>query len=100
MAARSAPDVLTRLREHPPNLWVDGEQVADPTTHPTTANAAKSLAALYDLQLQPDLLDTMTFESPTSGDRVGMSFLVPETREDLERRSEMHQIWANAHLGF
>ena len=100
MAARSAHDVLTRLRERPPNLWADGEQITDPTVHPTTANAARSLAALYDLQHHPDLVDTMTFASPSSGERVGTSFIVPETREDLERRSAMHQIWANAHLGF
>ncbi len=100
MAARSASDVLDRLRQRPPNLWVDGEQVKDPTEHPVTRNGARSLAALYDLQHRPDLVDTMTFESPTSGDRVGMSFLVPETRDDLERRSEMHRVWADAHLGF
>ncbi len=100
MPARSAHDVLTRLQKNPPNLWVDGTRVEDPTSHPATANAAKSLAALYDLQHRPDLVDTMTFESPTTGDRVGMSFIVPETREDLERRSVMHQTWANAHLGF
>lgn len=100
MAARTAHDVLTRLQKNPPNLWVDGERITDPTTHPTTANAAASLAALYDLQLRPDLVDAMTFESPSSGDRVGMSFIVPASREDLERRSEMHRIWGNAHLGF
>ena len=100
MAARNAHDVLTRLQKNPPNLWVNGEHVSDPTTHPSTANAARSLAALYDLQFQPDLIDTMTFASPTSGDRVGMSFIVPESREDLERRAEMHQQWAHASLGF
>lgn len=100
MPARTAHDVLARLQKNPPNLWVNGEQVTDPTTHPTTANGARSLAALYDLQHRPDLVDTMTFASPTTGDRVGMSFIVPETREDLERRSAMHQVWANAHLGF
>ena len=100
MAARTAHDVLARLQKNPPNLWVDGERVEDATTHRYTANAAKSLAALYDVQHRPDLVDVMTFESPTSGDRVGMSFLVPETRDDLERRSVMHQTWANTHLGF
>ena len=100
MPARTGADVLSRLRSDAPNLWVNGEQVTDPTTHPTTANACKSLAALYDLQHQPDLVDTMTFESPTTGDRVGMSFLVPETIEDLQRRSATHRVWANAHLGF
>ncbi len=100
MPARTAANVLSRLRSDAPNLWVNGEQVTDPTTHPTTANACKSLAALYDLQHQPELVDTMTFESPTTGDRVGISFLVPETIEDLQRRSSMHRVWANAHLGF
>ena len=100
MPARTASDVLDRLRRNPPNLWADGEQVKDPVTHPATGNGAQSLAALYDLQHEPDLVDTMTFKSPSTGDRVGMSFIVPETRDDLERRSDMHRIWANAHLGF
>ena len=29
-----------------------------------------------------------------------MSFIVPETPDDLERRSAMHQVWADATLGF
>lgn len=100
MPARTRADIIDRLQRRPPNLWVNGEQIADPTTHPQTAGAAASLAALYDLQHRADLLDTMTFASPTTGDRVGMSFIVPETIEDLQRRSAMHQVWANAHLGF
>ena len=100
MSARNGTQVLDRLRKEPPSLWVEGEQVVDPTTHPRTANAAKSLAALYDLQHRPDLLETMTFASPTSGDRVGMSFIVPQTREDLERRSAMNKVWADSCLGF
>src|SRR5215210_7080026 len=100
MPVRDAAAVLDRLRSHAPHLWIEGNPVEDPTTHPSTANACKSLAALYDMQARPDLADTMTFPSPTSGDPVGMSFIVPETRENLERRSAMHQVWANAHLGF
>jgi 4-hydroxyphenylacetate 3-monooxygenase len=61
---------------------------------------ARSLAALYDLQHRPDLVDTMTFASPTTGDRVGLSFIVPETRDDLERRSQMNRVWATTTLGF
>ena len=41
----------------------------------------------------------MTFESPSSGDRVGRSFVVPESKDDLRRRSEMHKVWADASLG-
>ena len=100
MGARTGQQVLERLRTHPPAMWVEGELVEDTTTHPRTANAAHSLAALYDLQHRPDLVDTMTFPSPSTGDRVGMSFIVPRTREDLERRSAMNKVWADACLGF
>jgi 4-hydroxyphenylacetate 3-monooxygenase len=100
MAARTGKQVLERLQTEPPTLWVDGAQVADPTTHPRTMNGAHSLAALYDLQHRPDLVDTMTYVSPSSGERVGMSFIVPRTREDLERRSAMNKVWADACLGF
>ena len=78
MPVRDAAAVLDRLRSHAPHLWIDGKPVDDPTTHPSTANACRSLAALYDMQTRPDLVDTMTFTSPTSGDPVGMSFIVPE----------------------
>ena len=100
MPARTGTDVISRLRKNPPALWLDGEQVTDPTSHPRTSNMASSLAALYDLQHRRDLVDVMTFASPTTGDRVGMSFIVPETIEDLQRRSAMHTVWANASLGF
>jgi 4-hydroxyphenylacetate 3-monooxygenase len=100
MPARSGSQVISHLQKNPPNLWIDGEQVADPTTHVHTANMTRSLAALYELQHQPDLVDTMTFASPTTGNRVGMSFIVPETKEDLERRSAMNRVWATTTLGF
>lgn len=99
MAARTGQQVIDRLEQNPPNLWIDGERVTDPTTHPRTKNVVQSLASLYDLQHRHDLVDTMTFESPSSGDRVGMSFLVPATKDDLRRRSRMHKVWADATLG-
>ncbi len=100
MGARTADDVIAKLQRNPPSLWVDGELVADPTKHRYTANAVASLAALYDLQHRPDLVDTMTFTSPSSGNPVGMSFVVPKTIDDLRRRSLMHRVWADATLGF
>ena len=100
MGVRTGKQVLNRLQAQPPSMWVEGALVTDPTTHPRTANAAHSLAALYDLQHRDDLEDTMTFASPTTGNRVGMSFLVPTTIADLQRRSAMHKVWADACLGF
>ncbi len=100
MPARNGRQFLEGLQRNPPNIWIDGERVADPTTHPATANAAASIAHLYDLQHRPELIDTMTYPSPTTGERVGLSFLEPSSRWDLERRARMHKVWADASLGF
>ncbi len=100
MPARTGKEFLEGLKRNPPNIYVDGERVSDPTTHSATSNVARSIAHLYDLQHRPDLVDTMTYVSPTSGERVGMSFLEPTSRDDLRRRSRMHKVWADASLGF
>src|SRR2546426_10384049 len=37
----------------------------------------------------------MTFVSPSSGERVGTSFLVPRTRDDLAQVRRMMKVWAD-----
>src|SRR5690554_272367 len=100
MPARTGGQFLEGLKRNPPNIYIDGERVEDPTTHPATASIARSIAELYDLQHQPELVDVMTYESPSSGERVGLSFMETTTREDLTRRSRMHKVWADHSLGF
>ncbi len=100
MPVRTGRQFLEGLKRNPPNIWVDGEKVDDPTTHPATANVARSIAHLYDLQHRADLVDVLTYESPSSGERVGMSFLEPQSKDDLRRRARMHKVWADASLGF
>ena len=41
----------------------------------------------------------MTYVSPTTGERVGLSFIIPRTREELEARREMMLHWARATCG-
>src|SRR5689334_11486731 len=94
MAAVNGDEFLYRLRETQGEIWLDGERIRDVTTHPATRNGARSVAHLYDMQHEPELRDTLTYVSPISGERVGMSFLVPENAEDLRRRSRMMQVWA------
>ncbi len=100
MPARTGKQFLEGLKRNPPNIYIDGEKVADPTSHSSTKNVARSIAHLYDLQHEPELRDVMTYESPTTGDRVGMSFLETVTKDDLKRRAAMHKVWADASLGF
>ena len=99
MPARTGNDYIAGLREQPRVVWLGGERVQDVTAHPALRNGARSMAALYDMQHDPALRDEMTYDSPTTGERVGLSFLVPRTIEDLERRRRMMSRWARSSGG-
>src|SRR3989442_11455612 len=99
MPARTGQQYLKGLQEQQPEVWLGGERIKDVTTHPGLANGARSVAALYDMQHDPKLRDEMTYVSPTTGDRVGLSFIIPRTKEDLERRRVMMLHWARATCG-
>ena len=94
MPARTGQQYIDGLAEHPAEVWIRGEKVDDVTTHAAFRNGVRSLAALYDMQHDPATKDEMTFESPSSGEPVGLSFMIPETADDLERRRIMMTNWA------
>ena len=85
MGARTGAEYLEGLRAHPAEVWLGNERVADVTGHPALARGALSVAHLYDLQHQ--FPEEMTYVSPTSGERVGLTHIQPASREDVERRS-------------
>ena len=99
MPARTGAQYIAGLRDRPREVWIRGERVDDVTSHPAFRNGVLSLAALYDLQHDPDVGREMTFASPTTGDQVGLSFMVPKTHEDLERRRNMMARWAWSSCG-
>ncbi len=100
MPARDGQQFLDGLRRDPPNLYVDGERVLDPTAHRATSAAARAIADLYDMQLSGETGCDMTFASPSTGEPVGLSFIEPLTKDDLRARSDMHRAWARYSLGF
>ena len=73
MPARTGQQYIDGLAEHPAEVWIRGEKVDDVTTHAAFRNGVRSLAALYDMQHDPATKDEMTFESPSSGEPVGLS---------------------------
>lgn len=94
MPARTGQDYITGLKDRPREVWICGERVKDVTTHPAFRNGVKSIAALYDMQHDPDLRDEMTYPSPSTGQPVGMSFVIPKSIDDLVRRRKMMERWA------
>ena len=94
MPARTGAQYLQGLRERNAEVWLGDERIHDVTSHPALRRGARSVAHLYDMQHDPALRDEMTYLSPTTGDRVGLSFITPHTQEDLQRRTKMMLHWA------
>lgn len=42
--------IIDRLKQTPPETWIENEQVLDPATHPLVSPPLKPTAMLYDLQ--------------------------------------------------
>lgn len=100
MGARTGQEYVERLAQTRPTVDVNGSRISGPVTeHPALANVVRSYAELYDLQHDPAHRDDLTYVSPTSGERVGTSFLVPRSAEDLAHRRRGFKAWADHSLG-
>ena len=76
-------------------MVIDGEVVSEKIAeHPAFRNVARSYAKLFDMQHDPQYQEALTYTSPTTGDLVNASFLVPKTVEDLAAPPPRH-----LHLG-
>jgi 4-hydroxyphenylacetate 3-monooxygenase len=98
VGARSGAAYLDGLRDSR-EVWLDGERVKDVTTDPRLGRGVRSIAALYDLQLDPGRIEHMTYVSPTSGDRVGLSHIQPRCIDDLVKRRNMVKTWSEWSAG-
>ena len=90
---KNGTDHLESLRDGR-EVFLDGACVGDVTTHPAYRNAVATACALYDYQSEPENVDRMTFESPTSGGRVNRCWQLPVTYQDLVDRREAIAAWA------
>jgi 4-hydroxyphenylacetate 3-monooxygenase len=94
MGARTGQEFLDGLREQPREVYIEGELVRDVTEHRAFRNVLQSLAHLYDMQHEAETRDVLTYVSPDTGERVGTSFMMPRTHDDLLKRSRAMSIWA------
>ena len=96
---RSGKQYLESLRDGR-KVFLDGELITEVVDHPAYRNAVRSTAALYDYQASPENLDMMTFESPTSGERVNRSWQLPRSYEELVTRRKAMERWAERTFGY
>jgi 4-hydroxyphenylacetate 3-monooxygenase len=69
------------------------------TSDPAFGNVLRSYAALYDMQHDPAYRDVLTYPSPSSGEPVAASFLIPRTPADLAQRRNAFELWAGRSHG-
>jgi 4-hydroxyphenylacetate 3-monooxygenase len=78
-------------------VYIGNEKVDDVTTHPAFRNAAKTVAALYDVKHDPEFKDMMSFEE--GGERYSMWFLKAKSKDDLRKRTAAHKKIADLSCG-
>jgi len=74
-------------------VWLDGEKVQDVTVHPAFTGMVYELARIYDLQHSEAYREQMTFLSPATGNRCSVSWLLPRSLEDLQKKRRNSEIW-------
>jgi 4-hydroxyphenylacetate 3-monooxygenase len=81
-------------------VFIGNELVEDVSTHPAFRNAAKSFADIYERKRAPENRDVMVCEE--DGETFSAYYLLPRTREDLQRRFETHRriaSWTHGLIG-
>jgi 4-hydroxyphenylacetate 3-monooxygenase len=100
LPARTGAEFLERLSRTRTHVEIQGETltggVAD---HPAFRNVVQTYASLFDAQYAPEYRNILTYPSPTTGDPVATSFLIPRTPADLAKRGQAFKVWAEASQG-
>ncbi len=96
MGARTGKQYIEGLRDGRV-IWLEGERIDDVTTHPKFKGAVNSVARLFDLQHEyPDI---MLYDSPDTGEKVGVTHMIPQSKEDIKRIKAAIKVWAEASAG-
>ncbi|MCS7138000.1 MAG: pyoverdine biosynthesis protein PvcC [Candidatus Caldarchaeum sp.] len=97
MAVRNGKEYLSRLRENPPNVYLGGERIVDPVSHPATRGAALAISQLYDLQHSDGYREYMLFHD--GEESFSCQYLLPQSADDLKKRYLTHLAFAKHTLG-
>ncbi|MGO4715279.1 4-hydroxyphenylacetate 3-hydroxylase family protein [Bradyrhizobium sp. 2TAF24] len=81
-------------------VFIDGERVADVTTHHAYRNAVASAASLYDFQSAPENLELMTFAPDGGNRRVSRAWQIPRSHAEMVNRRKALTAWAECSYGF
>ncbi len=89
---RTAPEYIDSLRQRNLRLFVDGELVRDPVSHPKVRPAINAVAATYELAHDPAYRELATAHSALSNIRVNRFCHLFEEPQDLIRKVELQRV--------
>lgn len=98
MGVRSGKQYIQGLQDER-DVWLAGERVADVTAHPALEASVRSIANLFDRQLDPDLESILTYEDPDTGERCAMAYRPPSDASELVARRHAFKAQADATYG-
>lgn len=100
MGAINGRDFLKKINSLNNEIWLDGMRVKGPLSDNSAFKGIlHTKATLYDAQVSQELIQKMTYTSPTTKERVGLSFMQPRTIEELRLRRRMIEQWARQTCG-
>ncbi len=98
MPIRTGAQYIDGLRSRPRDVWVNGARVDDVASYPAFRRPVEQIAKLFDMQHDPEYRDTLSYVLPTD-ERVGISFLIPRSYDDIVKRRRGFRAWAESTLG-
>src|SRR6202166_272631 len=78
---RTGAQYLDSLRDGR-QVWINGERVADVTTHPAFQPIASLRARLYDMAHEAQHSAAMSYVDDASGERCNLALKLPKTQQD------------------
>src|ERR1700687_4144064 len=87
---RTGNDYRQSLRDGR-EVWIDGERVADVTTHPAFRPIGAVRARMYDMAHEARFRDVMTYAGP-AGDALSRATKPPKTQQDWQDK----RAWVDA----
>ncbi|KHF38401.1 4-hydroxyphenylacetate 3-monooxygenase, oxygenase component [Halalkalibacter okhensis] len=95
MAIITGKQYVERIDSLKNEVWIDGEKVCgNLSEHPAFKGILQSKGKLYDLQHDPNLAPSLTYQVHDEKSRCNFAFEQPTSIEALKKRKEATQLWA------
>lgn len=89
---KTRKEYIDSLKKLNLQVYLMGELVEDPTTHPIIAPSLNSIAMTYELAQQPEYEDLMTANSNLTGEKINRFTHLHQSTDDLLKKVKMQRL--------